>query len=261
MSLITISSDFGRDNYLISVLKSILYREQHQVIDISHDNTMGNIYEVNFKLSAVLPYHNATSHHIILCGLFINRKKEILMTHTPHGFLFFTDNGFNHLLSIEHSQVRRLKVDQDFEYSLDHIFKTIAHAIQLIKQGAQWHEFTEGYETTVPMRQLNYVLKQDAITAQVIHIDRFQNVVVNLRKEDFEVARAGRNFQIIFYKYTIDKLSQNYSDAEESGMLCFFNHAGYLEIALRNENAADLLGFEVGANNNTYYSTITVRFL
>ena len=104
------------------------------------------------------------------------------------------------------------------------------------------------------------------IEGQIIYIDNFENVIVNISKIEFEEHRKGRNFSIIFKRdEVIDKLSNNYSDVPKSDKLAFFNSAGYLEIAINNGNAAGLFGLQGFSesqtiNNKVFYQTVRIHF-
>ncbi|MBU3713604.1 MAG: SAM-dependent chlorinase/fluorinase, partial [Ferruginibacter sp.] len=108
----------------------------------------------------------------------------------------------------------------------------------------------------------------DWIEGHIIYIDAFENVVVNIRKDDFELHRKGRKFSIVFKRdEVIDKISDTYADVPESEKLALFNSAGYLEIAINRGNAAGLFGLQGYSekqqqflNNRMYYQTVKIFF-
>ena len=78
---------------------------------------------------------------------------------------------------------------------------------------------------------------------QILFIDQFENVVVNIRKEEFDLQAQGRSFKIVFTRNeTITDLSKHYGEVPISDKLAWFNSAGYLEIAVRGGNMAGLFG-------------------
>jgi S-adenosylmethionine hydrolase len=79
----------------------------------------------------------------------------------------------------------------------------------------------------------------------VVYVDRFGNVIINITKERFEKLRAGRDFVINFKKNDeFREISNTYSDVQEGEKLCLFNSSGYLEIAINKGNAGELLGLQ-----------------
>jgi hypothetical protein len=80
---------------------------------------------------------------------------------------------------------------------------------------------------------------------QIIFIDNFENVIVNITREEFEEQRRGRSFKIVFKRdEVIEKISDTYADVQEGEKLAIFNSATYLEIAINKGNAAGLFGLQ-----------------
>lgn len=113
-----------------------------------------------------------------------------------------------------------------------------------------------------PMYNSNY------IEGHIIFIDNFENVVVNITREEFESQRAGRSFKIYFTRgEIIERISETYASVPESEKLATFNSAGYLEIAVNKGNAAGLFGltgFQEGiskfAQSRLLYQTVRIIF-
>jgi len=106
------------------------------------------------------------------------------------------------------------------------------------------------------------------IEGQILMIDRFLNVVVNITEQDFEEQRKGRKFKIVLLRDAfIEKISDHYADVPEGEKLAFFNQAGFLEIAVNKGYAAPLFGLgEFGSGGahhhekRQYYQTVKVFF-
>ena len=118
---------------------------------------------------------------------------------------------------------------------------------------------------------LKPLLGNNWIEGQIIFIDNFENVIVNINKEEFEEQRRGRAFKIVFKRdEVIDKISETYADVTESEKLALFNSAGYLEVAVNKGNAAGLFGLQGYSEkmnsqlqylqNRLLYQTIKIYF-
>ncbi len=123
-------------------------------------------------------------------------------------------------------------------------------------------------EVKNPLRPL---LGPKYIEGQIIFIDNFENVIINITREEFEEQRRGRSFKIVFKRdEIIDKISETYADVNESEKLALFNSANYLEIAVNKGNAAGLFGLEGYSEklnmqtqymqNRLLYQTVKVYF-
>ena len=116
------------------------------------------------------------------------------------------------------------------------------------------------------------MLGNNWIEGQIIFIDNFENVIVNITKEDFETQRKGRSFKIVFKRdEVIDRISDTYADVPEGEKLALFNSAAYLEIGINKGNAAGLFGLQGYSekqsqgqqhyiNNRLFYQTVKVFF-
>ena len=111
----------------------------------------------------------------------------------------------------------------------------------------------------------------DWIEGQILFIDQFENVVINITASEFTAQSAGRAFKIVFKRNeVIDSISSNYTSVAETDKLAWFNSAGYLEIALRNGNMAGLFGLQgfneqmqnkgSASDTNWFYQTVRVFF-
>src|SRR5207249_6169125 len=110
-----------------------------------------------------------------------------------------------------------------------------------------------GYVELNPLRPL---LGENWIEGQIIFIDNFENVVVNITKEQFEQQRKGRRFKIVFRRdEIIERISGSYADVPQGEKLVLFNSAGYLEIAINKGNAAGLFGLR-GYSESSAMSTM-----
>jgi S-adenosylmethionine hydrolase len=90
-------------------------------------------------------------------------------------------------------------------------------------------------------------VSENFIRTSIIYFDRFENAVVNLRKDEFEQLRKGRRFIIYFKRYDdIESISDSYFSVMESEKLCLFNSTGYLEIAINKGKAMGLLNLNLG---------------
>jgi S-adenosylmethionine hydrolase len=90
------------------------------------------------------------------------------------------------------------------------------------------------------------VITPTRICGTVIHVDNFENVVVNIHRETFEKTLNGRAFSLLFKRNDpITRLSGNYCDVSMGEQLCLFNAAGFLEIAVNMGKASTLLGLKM----------------
>src|SRR6185295_16470102 len=83
-------------------------------------------------------------------------------------------------------------------------------------------------------------------TGAVLHVDHFGNMVTNVRLEDIP-ATAVRPFEVRVGPHRIGWVARNYAEAPAGEPFLIVGSSGYLEISLREQPAARLLGCAVGA--------------
>jgi S-adenosylmethionine hydrolase len=103
--------------------------------------------------------------------------------------------------------------------------------------------------------------QNNILDAQVLYIDYFGNVVLNVTKDYFEQCRQGRNMKIHFMRQEeITQIHVHYNDVDVSQPVCLFNTSNHLEIAINQGNAAQLFGFSESTDRSLFYNSIKIFF-
>ena len=118
------------------------------------------------------------------------------------------------------------------------IFAPVATHISL---GTAMHKFGDSlshvYAFHIPRPSRN---NRGSLTGCVLHIDSFGNLITNIRSGDL----PGERTTVAMGKQHIDGISRFY--AEKEGLAAIIGSNGYLEISLKNGNAAASLNASVG---------------
>jgi len=123
--------------------------------------------------------------------------------------------------------------------------KIFAHAVGYLSHGLPLDELGAHPLTVNQKIGIQPVVTSSQIRATIIHIDHFGNVVVNLKKERFEELRAGRQFEIYYQQSDpVRHISKDYGEVPIGEVLCLFNSAGYMEIAINIGKASELLSLK-----------------
>lgn len=272
MSLITLSSDIGQQDYVVPAIKGQLLSNVSdiQIIDITHYLSQSNLPEAAYLCSNAFAYFPKNTIHIVLLNFFEISKPHILITKHNNQIIICADNGWiTMLLEKNPEQVYALPIN--IKQPFLQITEQIAKAIGAIVAGKDIHTVANPINDIVVKHPLKPTASDNWIKGQIIFIDNFENVVVNITKSFFEEHRKGRGFKIVFKRNeTIEALSNNYLSISEGEKLAWFNSAGYLEIAINKGNMAGLFGLQ-GFNeimykegkamqNKWFYQTVTIFF-
>lgn len=260
--IITLLSDFGyQDNYA-AVTKGILLQQipHANLIDISHNVEPFHLLECSYLLKSSYSNFPDNTVHLSLFNILHENPAKILIVKKDNQFIISADNGLLPLTFDNSSDVVCR-----YNNTATNYIEWMQLAAILIKDLELSQFDLKNFETHQPLTngtQFSAIESGNAIECQVIHIDYYGNVIINITKEKFERIRQGRNFQIHIVRDILNKISNDYSDVTEPGKaVCLFNSAGFLEIAVNQGSASKLLGLKLHKDKMIYYQHIKIEFL
>jgi hypothetical protein len=269
MPLLTLTTDISEKDFLVGAIKGQLLRYQPDlnIIDITHSLTAFNYPQAAYVCRNAIKNFPIGTYHLMLINIFDEDPEYMLLAEHNGHFIGCADNGLLTMILEEHPQkVVGLELDKNIQKSSLFFTNVFAKALHELQNGKTIEEVGNSNIKIREKNPLKPLVGDNWIEGQIIYIDNFENVIVNISKIEFEEQRKGRNFSIIFKRdEVIDKLSNNYSDVPKSDKLAFFNSAGYLEIAINNGNAAGLFGLQGFSesqtiNNKVFYQTVRIHF-
>jgi S-adenosylmethionine hydrolase len=270
VAIITLTSDIGERDYLPGAIKGRLLRvsQAFNICDITHNISPYNyseaVYIVRNSFSS-FPQH---SWHLLLINLFDTVNIRLLLAYHNGHYFACSDNGLLPMILGEMPE-HVIELEAPKSQNVLDWSETVGKAIFAIENGAAFHTLGVEVENLVEKHNLKPIIADDYIEGRIIYIDRFENVVVNITRNEFETARRGRPFTLIFKgDEAITRLSSGYAHVQEGSKLAFFNTAGYLEIAVNKGNAAGLFGLQPFSDkvnpqflqSRTFYQTVRVHF-
>ncbi|MBK7556805.1 MAG: SAM-dependent chlorinase/fluorinase [Chitinophagaceae bacterium] len=274
MPLLTLTSDIGQQDFLIGAVKGQLLQTipGFTLIDITHNISPFNYPQAAYVCRSAIKNFPAGTFHLILVNLFDERPEHMLLAEHHGQFIGCADNGLLTMILEEIPQkVVSLSLDKTQQKNTIYCTTVFARAFSELQNGKTIEETGDAGISIHVKNPLRPMLGNDFIEGQIIFIDNFENVIVNISKDEFEEQRKGRSFKIIFKRdEVIDRISETYADVNEGEKLALFNSAGHLEIAINKGNAAGLLGLQSFAekqlqqsqymNSRLFYQTVKVFF-
>jgi len=246
--LLTLTSDIGQQDYLVGAVKGGLLQinPSFTLIDISHNISPFNYPQAAYVCRNAIRNFPSGTFHIVMVNLFDKRRDHLLLVEHKDQYIGCADNGLITMILEETPQkIVALPLDNSKQKNTLNCAKVFAEAYQNILEGNTVEECGDpeiSIEVKNPLRPLR---GEKYIEGQIIFIDNFENVIINITREEFEEQRRGRSFKIVFKRdEIIEKISETYADVHESEKLALFNSANYLEIAINKGNAAGLFGLE-----------------
>ncbi len=254
MSLITLTTDFGtRDPYLAQ-LKAALYRTGSatlQLADLTHELPAQNIREAALFVAAALPQFPAGTVHLVVVDPGVGSARRPIAVRIADQLCVGPDNGVlslvfdaePHAVEIDPAQLGITQLSATF-----HGRDLFAPAAAALANGtpldALGKQATDLVRLTLPVP----AREGDGYVGEVIHIDRFGNLITNLQQThltELSPARNAHDFALTL-RGRSTRLVHHYAEVPVGCITALMGSSNRLEIAARNDSAANLCGAKLG---------------
>lgn len=248
MQFVTFTTDFGHRDYFLGALKGQILSggKVTSCIDISNAIDAHNILQAAFVLKNCYADFPVGSIHIIGVHTYYKEKPNFLVIEENGHFFIGPDNG---VFSLMFEDLPKAIWELDFNLEL-----SACNIKWIYSKGTEAILAYKATEQSIGALKVDYlqrlmllpVTSKDFIRGAVIYIDNYKNAIINIDKELFERIGQGRSFKLFFKRNDPLKfISNNYASVGMGEPLCFFNSAGFLEIAVNLGEAATLYGLEI----------------
>lgn len=264
MGYITLLSDFGLQDASVASAKGILLQAVPEagIVDISHLVEPFHLQQAAYLLLATYRNFPVGTCHVLLCDVFSEAEPRLVLAEKDSQYFLAPDNG---ILSLA------------FGNTINNVWQ----CLEMKTQGAALSDWVRETGAIIHKLQTNNPqelqlspselknaslhwkprIDGNTVECQVIHIDRFGNVVINITREQFTKIGRNRPFRISMVRdEEITEISRNYYDVKPGDKLCRFNAADYLEICINRGNAATLLGLRLHREHHIMYNNIKIFF-
>jgi S-adenosylmethionine hydrolase len=278
MPILTFTSDFGTSDHLVGGVKGEIMKlnEGFGIIDITHEIVPYNFMQAAYVCRSLFQHFPEETFHLILVNAFDNDADHLLLVRHKGHYIGIPDNGLiTMMLDGYPDSVVALPLAGEPSQAgspppktVGHFVRTFVQAFSALSSGMPLSKLGNPSPKIVEKNLIKPYSTDSYIEGQILMIDRFLNVIVNITLHQFEQTRKGRRFKIVLLRDAfIEKISQHYGEVPEGEKLAFFNEAGFLEIAVNKGYAAPLFGLGEFAGSGPhqhdkrqYYQTVKVFF-
>ena len=258
MAIITLTTDFGMKAHFVGAVKGALLSEitDANIVDISHNISPFNVMEAAYVIQNAFSSFPKGSIHVIGVDSELNpENSHIAMLLNGHYFVC-ANNGILSMIcnDITPDQIVEVNIHDKIVGNfpvLDIFVKVAAH----IARGGTLEVIGKPIDEVKPIKNITPFVGSDnnQLIGNVIFIDRYDNVITNIKKSFFETLQKGRRFEISARNHKFKTIHNNYSDIvdftipvdkrnDEGRGLVVFNSSDYLEIAMYKSNKATVGG-------------------
>ncbi len=243
--IITLLTDFGTVDSYVAELKGALLRRAPAavLVDVAHDLAAGDVGAAAYVLGRTWrAFPDGTVHLAVVDPGVGTPRRALAGAAGGHRFVA-PDNGLLTDFISPEAKIFHLNRPGFF---LNHISQTFhgrdifAPCAAHLAKGKRPEQLGEAIPDAVRLPRPQPEIQPGRILGQVIHIDRFGNLITNISKEQLPEKPLIR----IMGK-AISGISNSY-DAPAGTLLAIIGSAGHLEISLARDSAAHRLKAGVG---------------
>jgi S-adenosylmethionine hydrolase len=243
--IITLTTDFGLSDPFVGIMKGVILgiAPNAQLVDITHDIRSYDILEAAFLIDSTYRYFPEETVHVVVVDPGVGSARRPMAARAKGHFFVAPDNGV--LSLILESEAYRIMNDSLFLNSVSQTF----HGRDIFAPVAAHLSRGTPIESVGP-RIIDFIKRPlprprpqgDKLLGIVLRIDKFGNIITNLRRHDL-----GRDFTIRVAGLAITRLCTSFSEADPGEFFAVEGSTGFIELALNQGSAADRLKVERGA--------------
>ena len=248
-TVITLTTDFGTADGFVGAMKGvILSLSPHaSIVDVTHDIPPHDIRAGTFALETALPNFPPNCVHVVVVDPGVGSERAAILVATEQGRFVAPDNGVLTSVVPDTAAARVYVLDRP-EYWRPHVSATFHGRDIFAPVAAQLALGVRPEVLGTPvsgMVRLPWPLPQRRgyeVRGEVIHVDRFGNLITNVRLEDLGMEPQRARFHI--RDYTICGIAPHYAAGD--GIMAVVNSGGRIEVALPGASAAHALDICAG---------------
>ncbi len=253
---IVLMTDFGHRDSYVGVMKGVIagIAPQAQVIDLTHAIRPQDIAHAAYTLRVAVPYFPPDTIFCCVVDPGVGSTRRAVALELGGWRVVAPDNGIvTHLL--ERWPVRCAYTLTNPRYQLPlpsatfHGRDIFAPAAAHLAMGVSPDALGEPLLPATLCRLVLPATRKDAttVTGAVIHIDHFGNLVTGITAEDLEDRRDWR-VRLAGTQWELLRIHATFASVAAREPVAYIGSDGFLELAIRNGNAAARWNVEIGAS-------------
>jgi len=255
--VITLLTDFGSSDTYVGVMKGVILGISPDVrlVDLCHHVTPQDTLEAAYLLSCSYSYFPDGTIHVVVVDPGVGGERQILAVRAAGQFFLAPDNGVlsfvfrddppDEMVAVTNEQLFRPEVSATF-HGRDVFAPVAAHLAQGKRLSDLGQSVGEVKRLALPEPRLS---RAGRLVGQVIHVDRFGNLITNITRLDFgrfHEGAAETNSRVTLGHVTIERRVDYYAQGEAGELVTLFGSSGRLEISVVCGHAADETGLRRG---------------
>jgi S-adenosylmethionine hydrolase len=252
--LIALLTDFGLRDGFVGAMKGVILKinPKATIVDLSHEIPPQNVNAAAYVLWSAYSFFPSGTIFLAVVDPGVGTTRRILCAEGQNHIFLAPDNGTLKYLEADGVLIRAWEV-RDERYFLPRVSSTFhgrdifAPVAAHLSLGLEPSKLGRRLALPGQCREFTYLNGKNAgkYRGNVIHIDRFGNLITNLRvRPDQRLPSRGLTVRI--KSRVIQGLSQAYAQGSPNKPVALLNGSNLIEIGVKNGSARELLKAKVG---------------
>ena len=251
MAIVTLITDWGTDGSYVGAMKGNILSQIDSVtiVDIAHNvKPFDKIHAAYVLRNCYSTYPKGTIHIVSVGGIQENSSIEFIAFEKDGHYFIGKNDG---IWGVVFDELPKAFYSPNFENNAAlngfpelTIYPKIVE--QIFKDQSVQGIGNHLKKVFVRNRQLPTV-NQNVIIGEIVLFDNYGNAVSNISTDDFARVHGNRNFKIHIasLRNVINGINTSYNQTEGGEILAIWSYSGFLEIAIANGSAKELLNLSV----------------
>lgn len=250
--LLTLTTDFGPGGRYVAQMKGVLYSRAPgvTVVDLSHDIAPQDIAAAARLLEAAAAYWPAGTVHLAVVDPGVGTDRPVVVVEALGQKFIGPDNGLFGWLEGRFDACVALSRERLTPAGDSCTFQgrdLMAPAAALLLSGTPLRELGAPHASLqrLPMTD-GPRIEPERIEGRVVEVDHYGNLITNIGADMLGDAPRDERLRVALGEHETYGLWRTYGENPPQTLVALVGSGGFVEVALVNGNAAELLGAGVG---------------
>jgi len=238
-AIITLLTDFGTADTYVGQMKGVILAHcpGARIVDLTHEVPAGDVREAAFALASAVGAFPQGTVHVAVVDPQVGTGQARLAVGAGGDWFLAPDNGLLSptLAALGDARARRLPVEG--ASATFHGRDIFARAAAHLAAGRSFARLGPEMEEVASLKIPRPRRTGEGLAAEVIHVDRFGNLITNLLP--WELPPGEATFKI--GRATMRGLHRTYGEGRAGELLALVGSHGHVEIAASGGSAAEFL--------------------
>ncbi|MGP8244288.1 MAG: S-adenosyl-l-methionine hydroxide adenosyltransferase family protein [Bryobacteraceae bacterium] len=251
--ILTLTTDFGAADHYVGTMKGVILGicPRARIVDISHEVKPFEIAEGAYLVAQAYRYFPPKTVHVVVVDPGVGSARRPILIEAAKQYFIGPDNGvLSMVYNREKHKARLISAERYFRQPVSRtfhgrdIFAPVAAHVAAGVPAARLGKLIRDHLKSSfwkPQRTGKRIW-----TGQVLHIDRFGNIVTNFEAADFPGLEM-RDFALQMGPHEVNVLARTYAECGPGELFAIVGSSGYLEVSVNQASAAKAVGCEPGA--------------